>query len=315
MSSVRCFSNTEEFLYGNKDYLVQRLKFIFVIDLISLLVLFIGKDAVCGVIKTFNKCLLHPEEYLTTIDTCASLAAYISVMIYTENLNLSYGEDLLLALFTLNCNSKVDSEYLSKDTLWEVSTAWQDAISSILPNMNKSVIRELTSKFANIIEDQVLNNKAKDIKLQNLVNMIVNFVRCCQKSNPLLLSDLLLLFFNRDFVLEWKQKLINICKNAEYLRGSLSSPYKELNIGDSSIEEEGVIKYFIWMYLIVNVVAIPLEEVSEDSDDESEPSKIISIFRIVDNFETLLLDITYNMCLSDSLIKNYKNVSIKEIEL
>lgn len=260
-------------------------------------------------IKTFNKCLLHPQDYLRTIDACASLAAYISVSIYTENLNLAYGDDLLLALFTLNCNSKVGSEYLSKDAMWEVSTAWQDGVSSISVNMDKDVIKQLASKFANIIEKQVLNNAIEDIKLQHLVNLVVNFVRCCQKNNPLLSSDLLMIFFNRDFVLERKQKLVNICKNAEYLRGTLSSPYNDLNIDDSSIEEVDVIKYFIWTYLIVNVIVTSLEEIHEDSDDESESSEIINIFKIIDNPEILLLNITYDICLSDSLINNYKNVS------
>lgn len=249
-----------------------------------------------------------PEYYLLTIDTVASLAAYISEMIYNDSLSLKYGDELILAFFTFNCNIKmIQSEYLSEDTLWETNTSWQDAVYMLSSTMDNSSIKLLTMKFADIIEKSFL--EINDRNYTHLADMIINYTRSVQKSKPLLVSELLVLFFDRPFVLQWQEKLKNLAINNEYIKGNLSSPFNSFctkEIGD--VNEDDVIKYFMWIHLKIIVISTSIEETTEEFfEEESEDATFI---QILDNPERWVLNTVYDICVFNVLENNYKNVRL-----
>lgn len=63
------------------------------------------------------------------LDTCASFLAQIMPVICSDEKKKSIQTTMFLNLFRLSCN-KQKSANLSEDTLWEVVTSWQDALSS-----------------------------------------------------------------------------------------------------------------------------------------------------------------------------------------
>lgn len=183
--------------------------------------LFLSEKTVAEVIEKFQHPLLNPEEFAVTVDTCASLAAYISAIVYSEKLCLKYGDNLLLALFSLSCNTHVDSECLSKDTLWEVSTAWQDALMSVASRLNKEEFLLLVEKFANVVEEEIAVSSVQDVNVEHFVGVLVDLVRCCQKCVPLWTNDVLMVFLEQEFFVTWRDRVRAACLWAEYIAGNI----------------------------------------------------------------------------------------------
>lgn len=265
----------------------------------------ISHDCVMSVIRSFCKVLYSPETNLMTIDTCASLAAYISEMIYSDLLNLTYGDDLILAFFTFSCNNKlIDCEYISEDTLWEVRTSWQDAIQLISLTVDDNTLESLTRKLADIIEKSYL--ELDHYNCEHLVKAITCYARCIQKSKPFLVDKLFKIFFSRPFVLKWREQLLSIAINSEFIRGSLSTPYDPLNVTNAHLSDEDVIKYFLWSHLVTTVISSSIE----DQDDGDESEEIVAFIKVLDNSEELLLVAVRDICLINILKIDYKNVSL-----
>lgn len=272
--------------------------------------IFISKSTVREIISKLEISLLNPNEYSLTIDTCASLAAYISAIIYSEKLCLTYGEDLLLSLFTLSCNSHVDTETLSKDTLWEVNTAWQDAVIAIAPELSKNEFIDLSKKLMKIIETEITSSPANDINAQHLADVLINFVRCCQKSVPLLTNEVLTHFLHQEFVLNWKENTEKLCIWAEYVSGRMSSPYEQIKAPVDVVEGD-IAKVFAVLRIAVDVFAAALEETfdEEDEDEDLPEVKVDIILNVCDNVDEIVGDFLHDLAVGQSFLENYKVVS------
>lgn len=273
--------------------------------------LFISKSTVADIISKLETCLLNPNEYSLTIDTCASLAAYISAIIYTEKLLLTYGEDLLLALFTLSCNSHVDTDSLSKDTLWEVNTAWQDVIIAIAPELPKNEFIDLSKKFMKIIETEIILSSVNEINAQHLADVLINFARCCQKSVPLLTNEVLLQLLHQEFITNWKTNAEKLCIWAEYVAGRMSSPSEQIKAPVDVVEED-IAKAFAVLRIAVDVFAAPLEETFDDEDDEEEEVAEVKsdiILNVCDDIDEIVGNFLHDLAVGQSFLENYKVVS------
>lgn len=166
-------------------------------------------------------------------DNCSSLAGYISALVYTENHLLNFGDSLLLALFKLSCDPIVDNELISVETMYETSTAWQDAVTILTENLDLAKSKDLTSKFANIFERFFHSGCLEENRLNHLTLVLVNFLRAVNRSKPLAVSEFLSVFLDQPFLKEWQSKVHNLCKNAELVKGNLCSPYEKIEPASS----------------------------------------------------------------------------------
>lgn len=275
--------------------------------------LFISKEVVMEILNKLIEPLLNPDDYPLTLDSCASFAAYISSVLYTEKAGLEYGSKLILALFSLSCNTCKDPDSLSKDTLWEITTAWQDILISILPNMCKTDLIDLTEKFAGILGNQLFCTDAEQINIERIVNVAVNFGRCLQKTIPLLTSEILLVLLNEQLMTTLKAKVNGLCVWSEFIDGRFCSPYKKVTYPEM-IAEIDVVKFFVMAHVKLKVMSEKLEEEEEEDDDDDEDTEIhtdpsTNFLGVFENPAEILADLLHTTCLARSCLDNYNVVS------
>nr|XP_023024069.1 E3 ubiquitin-protein ligase listerin [Leptinotarsa decemlineata] len=280
--------------------------------------LFIEEEAVSQIISKLVAVIDNYTTYPITADTCVSLAAYISAIVYTENLLLTYTDTLLLALFRLSCTFAIDNEIISTETMYEVNSAWQDATSLLVKILNHQDSIDLTSDLADIIEKKFLADSPESSHLDHLVSVIVNTLRAIYRSAPLSLSDFMMVFLDRNFLDPWKSWVNNICKMAEYVCGKLSSPYEQIICDPSDeIQEMNVAKYFAWMYLKSEVSASTLEEVideyeDEDENEECQMGKAI-VLNVIDKNAEYVAQILHDLSVSQSYLDIFKNTKCHDL--
>lgn len=255
--------------------------------------------------------MLNPSEYSVTVDSCASFAAFISTVIYTSNFKLTYGEHLLLAMFNLSCFSNIDSSILSKDTLWEVNTAWQDVISTLSQELIFEEFKSLTSKCADIVEKEVFSHSIS-FDDEHIVDVIVNFMKCLQTNNPLWMSDVLNIFLQRNLIPSLVNILNKVCICAEYIRGDLCSPHQVIENVEFFEDNLDIVKYMVWMDLIAHVLTSSSGTAEEEEDDmnETNNSLVIESLPFDANVTNVMIDLVYSLSLANSFKKHYNCVSI-----
>lgn len=82
-----------------------------------------------AVIDILSKPLNSPSADDNVLDTCARFLAQVMPIVCSDAQKKRLQIDMFLRLFQLSLNKQVYSN-LSEDTLWEVITSWQDALSS-----------------------------------------------------------------------------------------------------------------------------------------------------------------------------------------
>lgn len=247
-------------------------------------------------------------DYPFTADTCVSLAAYISAIVYTENLLLSYYDTLLLALFRLSCISDIDNDIISRETLYEVNTAWQDTITLLTKCLPQEESKVLALKFASILENVFLKESLDESHLNHLVSVVVNFLRAVYKSVPLALTDYFSIFLKRSFTVSWQSDVHRLCIGAEFVRGNLSSPYTEILPPSNDMTEMNNVKYFAWIYLIAGVAATSLEDTNEDMEDENDKEPLVNILKVTDKPEEFFAEILHDLSLCRTYLDFFTNV-------
>lgn len=153
---------------------------------------------------------------------------------YTENHLLLFGDSLLLALFKLSCDPTAN-EVITAETMYETSTAWQDAITLLTDKLSLADIKDLTSKFAEIFTTHFQSDCLRENHLHHLTNVLVNFLRAVYRSKPLSMSEFLSIFLDQPFLKDWKLDVHNLCKNSELVKGNLCSPYVKVSPASSKL--------------------------------------------------------------------------------
>lgn len=101
---------------------------------------------------------LDDESRISQMDQCASFLAQIFPVICTDAEKKNLQQKIFLSLFKFSIIKEL-SEHLSDDTLWEVTSAWQDAISSDDLKMDDflldSCVAIISERLDNISIDQL----------------------------------------------------------------------------------------------------------------------------------------------------------------
>uniref|UniRef100_W4VS17 E3 ubiquitin-protein ligase listerin n=1 Tax=Corethrella appendiculata TaxID=1370023 RepID=W4VS17_9DIPT len=162
-------------------------------------------------------------------DTCASFLAQILPAICSEE-NTKFSvlcEKLFLKLFEFSVVNIVE-EYLTEDTLWEVTTAWQDSLSSedirltdkLLDNCSEIINRQLLSEWSNEHFERLVDISAK------LIQCSTEYLKNEEISMKMLAVDKILVNifrFNHRKFNENKLKLENLALFIEALNGCLTN--------------------------------------------------------------------------------------------
>lgn len=114
----------------------------------------------------------------TDVDACGSFIAQIMpVVCSNENSSQEVQHEVFLRLFRFSIEKSVN-DYISEDTLWEITTCWQDALSSedIIIDDN------LLQKCSAIVEKQANNKTLSVTAIDSMAEAIAKFVTCSTES-------------------------------------------------------------------------------------------------------------------------------------
>ncbi|XP_017072343.1 E3 ubiquitin-protein ligase listerin [Drosophila eugracilis] len=109
-----------------------------------------------------------------TVEVCGSFIAQIMPVICSSaNSSLKVRQQIFLKLFKFSLEHRPE-DYLSEDTLWEITTCWQDALSSKDIEIND----DLLECCAKIVEDLASTSELKADNLDGMAEAMAKFVIC-----------------------------------------------------------------------------------------------------------------------------------------
>ncbi|CAG9858317.1 unnamed protein product [Phyllotreta striolata] len=271
------------------------------------------KEAVLSIVSKLTLAIENYTDHTITADTCTSQAAYISAIIYTENLLLTYKDTLLLALFRLSCNPEIDNEIVSQETMYEVTTSWQDALTLLTKNLSKEESLSLCSKLAGIIEDEFSKSDLSESKLNHFVKIIVMALIAVYKSVPLGLSEFFEIFLRNEAVHSSQGFIEELCTLTEFLNGNLPRPHKEIDPITTNVENIDVARYFAWIYLKIGVLSSSFGDAIDDEDDDDDDSgdemeRQVLILTVINQVEVYASQILHDLCVGETYLTTFNNV-------
>lgn len=262
--------------------------------------LLLSASTVEQIMSKLSGCLRTPARYAVTIDTCASLAAHITSIAYTETALLNHGDQLLLALFELSCNTEVDDEHLSEDTRWEIATAWQDAIALLSAHLPQMDLMKLTSKFANVLY------AATEARVDVVAEEIVSFAKAVSKGNDTLVGNILdLILHQNTAVLNSLKDLKQICVISSYISGQLVCPSVKLTSVGINFNEVDFVRLFRWFEVISTVLAsVDDEDQCEDNDGNAD----LLLIERANDYAKEFVDIVFHAKLGEAYLREFKSL-------
>lgn len=110
----------------------------------------------------------------TDVDACGSFIAQIMPVVCSkENSSSMVQHKVFLRLFKFSIEKSVN-DYISEDTLWEITTCWQDALSS----QDIIIDENLLEKCAEIVEQQGKKEDLTITAIDSISEAIAKFITC-----------------------------------------------------------------------------------------------------------------------------------------
>ncbi|ALC44763.1 l-3-76BDr [Drosophila busckii] len=108
------------------------------------------------------------------VEVCGSFIAQIMPVICSkDNSSLAVRQQIFLRLFKFSLEQRV-GDYLSQDTLWEITTCWQDALSS----KDIEITDELLQSCAGIVEQLSQTVELNTSSLECMAEAMAKFIVC-----------------------------------------------------------------------------------------------------------------------------------------
>lgn len=285
---------------------------------------------------------LQDESKKSSLDSSGSFLAQIFPVICSDPQKKKLQQKMFLHMFEFSVRNEV-SDDLSEDTMWEVTTAWQDALSSDDITMDEYLL-ENCIKILNAKMESTSIEKTKITEMDRLSEIISKLIVCsteCKSNNAdklCAIDDL-----TRKLLLENKKDKIffeNISQFIELMKGNLlqtniiDTPNIDFNESLDSYIKQNVFSLDVIAKLSCNIKKLSKKEPVKirDDDDEldnaeiefSELNKVAADDEITEDYcdmdENLLkswtdgicekfLSIIYNISTLDVLLMNSKNLS------
>lgn len=113
----------------------------------------------------------------STLDTCASFLAQILPAICSDEKKKDLQINLFVKLFRLSVNKEISSN-LSEDTLWEVMTSWQDALSSNDIQLNESLLDVCSTVINKNLLVAISDQDVAVESLENISEIVSKLILC-----------------------------------------------------------------------------------------------------------------------------------------
>lgn len=131
-------------------------------------------NATCdGIVRILAKAL-NDESKSHVLDTCTSFLAQIMPVICCDPAKKDLQNFLFLEFFAFSIRKNV-SDDLSEDTMWEITTSWQDALSSNDLQLNQTLLNECST----IVDSRLNQSDEPSVKvIENLAEMVSKLILC-----------------------------------------------------------------------------------------------------------------------------------------
>lgn len=131
-------------------------------------------NATCdGIVRILAKAL-NDESKTDVLDTCSSFLAQIMPVVCCDTAKKDLQNFLFLEFFTFSIRKNVGDD-LSEDTMWEITTSWQDALSSNDLQLNQTLLNECST----IIDSRLNQSDEPSVKvIENLAEMVSKLILC-----------------------------------------------------------------------------------------------------------------------------------------
>lgn len=297
---------------------------------------------------------LSDDAYIS-LDNCASFLAQIMPVICGDDKMKTLQHQMFLTLFEFSVCKIVSinmfqciaqflsnisfyhqiSDDLSEDTLWEVTTSWQDSLSSNDLFLDESLMLAC-SRIVNKKICLEANHQLQITNLESLSDIITKLILCsteCISDEKDKLEKIekiidIILNHNSKSMKETSNALAHFCSFIEVMNGIFSTRKME-SLKDTHILQDGnIINYLILSILKLNITfkmsfsikkdkkTPPVKE-SETADDEVEEEYTEDYCDVEegliktwsDEIYDQILDVVYATSIGDILLYNLSNVS------
>ncbi|XP_017135075.1 E3 ubiquitin-protein ligase listerin [Drosophila miranda] len=215
------------------------------------------------------------EQPLTNdmVEVCGSFIAQIMPVICgNDNSSLDVRQQIFLKLYKFSLEHRPE-DYLSEDTLWEITTCWQDALSSKDIQIDDGMLKSC----AKIVEDLANASELKADNLDGMAEAMAKFVICSTENiededkrlahvDETILALLTSPLTSSEKVIKFE----NHCVFLEALEGSVSAG---VAFESSAMEKEEIVPLlqrttinFSTLYKLV--YQFPPPQVTDEADDE-----------------------------------------------
>lgn len=129
---------------------------------------------------------LIDQEKVKQLDQCGSFLAQIFPVICSDAEKKELQKKIFLSLFELSLRPNISAEDLSEDTLWEVTTAWQDSLSSSDITMNEDLLQSCAIIVTKRHDDCSFTGKTTVVEMERLTEIVSKLIMCSieQESTP-----------------------------------------------------------------------------------------------------------------------------------
>lgn len=131
-----------------------------------------------GIIETLSQSLTDTTADERILDTCASFLAQIMPVICSDANKKEQQINMFVRLFRLSVNREISSNLLSEDTLWEVVTSWQDALSSNDIALDDSLIDICSDIVQDGLEQLLRNGHGAITDIESLAEIGSKLILC-----------------------------------------------------------------------------------------------------------------------------------------
>ncbi|KAM7355402.1 E3 ubiquitin-protein ligase listerin [Cochliomyia hominivorax] len=260
----------------------------------------------------------------TDVDACGSFIAQIMpVVCSNENSTKDVQHKVFLRLFKFSIEKSVN-DYISEDTLWEITTCWQDALSSKDITIDEKLLKEC----ALIVKQQAESKELNTTAIDSMSEAIAKFVTCstenteeeterCNKIDEVLMF----LIQNNEKDIE---HVFNVSLFIESLKGA-ASPFSDFSEHLTNFSElklvfqKSLLNFSILCKLVCKSskppAALANKELNEDeiTEDYCDPNEnLLKIWS--DYLQTQLLQYVNIAACGDTLI-TYTDQLDKQIEV
>jgi len=255
---------------------------------------------------------------INQVDQCASFLAQIFSTICSDPSKKDIQLKIFLSLFDFSITKEV-SDNFSEDTMWEISTAWQDALSSGDLEMNNELLGHCSEVISNKLASLSIVNESIE-NVERFAELVSKIVLCSNEEKQgnerdEAINSMLKVLLNQENIYE--KYLEDLCLSIKSIRGDMT--FEDRTAVDCSNVNfidalDAQLKYKIFslnviLMLSCNVKKKQQQDKSSFDDDDSEIDNDEIEYAEMKKQEMQDEEITEDYCdLNENLLKEWKEV-------